>query len=832
MEEKEDKKEIKAPKEEPLMSEKEITKSRFKYFFCLVGVLLVLILISIILLIILDKELPEGSKGANQVNNNKWEDSYKKAEEFVSKLSRTEKINLLFGTENMRFLHPLKREENELSHLCVGQIDPFKNDKVDFKGMCLQDGPAGVRYTEGTSVSWQSNLNLAATFNKTLLYEVGKSQGEENRIKGINTYLSPCVNIMRTPQAGRVWEAFGEDPYYSGVCASQMIKGIQDAGVIATIKHFVGNDQETYRHASSSNIDMSPLMDIYVEPFYRAIHDAKVGSVMSGYNAVNNTYCSENKVLLTDILRGILGFKGFVMSDWWAIYSDHPDNFNSGLDMNMPGGKGWGEYFGRKESFWSDLSKYVDEGKIPEERITESAIRIIATMYQMNQMENFPEINLYRDTLTEERIKLQRKAAAESQILLKNEDNILPLKNIRTIAVIGNDAQERDCVVDNDLQCKNETNDVQNGHIPLGYGSGTTTFKYLVSPLEGIKNAADKRGIKVIDSTKLEYINNEKGVHVSAHEYYDIGEDYARRADVAIVFVKADSGEEYAEVENTIGDRPDLDLWHGGNVLIEKVARANKNTIVVINAPAVVNLPWLDKVKAVIFSGFPGMESGNAIADILFGEVNPSAHLPFAWGGIDDYGTKIEHLANKSLINGKEFRYECRYDGVDSKGLMDDKPCHEKEQYNYTEGLYVGQRWFNKNNKKPTFPFGYGLTYTTFDYNNFKVSMNETGLTAEFTIKNSGSVSGSAVPMMFLTFPKNIGDYPEYIFKGFEKIELEPGETKTVSILADDHALSYFNVKQNKYVRVDKGKIKVYIGENGDPSQAKLMAEIDSKYEN
>ena len=171
--------------------------------------------------------------------------------------------------------------------------------------------------------------------------------------KGINAYLSPCVNIMRTPQAGRVWEAFGEDPFYSGVCASEMIKGIQDAGVIATIKHFVGNDQETYRHASSSNIDMSPLMDIYVEPFYRAIHDANVGAVMSCYNAVNNTYCSENKYLLTDILRGILDFKGFVMSDWWAIYSNHSDNINSGLDMNMPGGYKWGEYFGRNQSYWN-----------------------------------------------------------------------------------------------------------------------------------------------------------------------------------------------------------------------------------------------------------------------------------------------------------------------------------------------------------------------------------------------------------------------------------------------------------------------------------------------
>ena len=813
--------------EEPQMSEKEITKARFKYFFSLVGILLILIFISTILLIVLDKDLPtEESK----VNNNNWEDSLKKGEEFVSKLTRTEKVGLLYGTENMRFL--FLQNETEKKGLCVGQIDAFKNKKVNFKGMCLQDGPAGVRFAQGTSISWQANLNLACTFNKSLLYEVGKAQGEENKEKGINTFLSPCVNIMRTPQAGRVWEAFGEDPFYSGVCASQMIKGIQDAGVIATIKHFIGNDQETYRHSSSSNIEMAPLMDIYVEPFYRAIHDAKVGAVMASYNAINNVYSSENKFILTDVLRGILDFKGMVMSDWWAIYNNHSDNFNSGLDLNMPGGKRFGEYFGKKNSFWSCLEDYVDEGIIPEKRINESAERIISTMYQMNQMDNYPEVNLYKDTKTEERINLQRRAAAESQVLLKNEDNILPLKNVKKIAVIGNSAQDRDCLKDDDLQCKNETNQIQNGHIHLGYGSGTTTFNYTISPLKGIKEKAKEKEIEVVSSTRLIY-RNEKGVHVGAVEDFEYGEEIAKTADVAIVFAKADSGEEYAVVENTIGDRLDLDLWHGANELIEKVAKANPNTIVVINAPAVVNLPWLDKVKSVIFSGFGGAESGHAIADILFGEVNPSAHLPFVWGLLDDYPTKIDHLANLTLVDGKRTYQDIyRYEGVDSAGLIDNEPGHDKEQYNYTEGLYVGQRWFNKKGKKPIFPFGFGLTYTTFEYNNYKVSINKEGLTAEFTVKNTGTVNGSAVPMLFLTFPDYIGDYPKYIFKGFEKIELNPGEIKDVTIKADAHALSYFNVGENKYIRVDKGKIKVYIGENGDPLQAKLMAEIDGKYEN
>jgi beta-glucosidase len=506
--------------------------------------------------------------------------------------------------------------------------------------------------------------------------------------------------------------------------------------------------------------------------------------------------------------------------------------------MNMPGGYSWGEYFGRDKSYWSMLEKYDDQGILEKNRITESATRIIATMYQLNQMENFPDIHMFTDTKTDERKKLQRDAATESQILLKNEDDILPLKDIKTIAVIGNAAFERDCINENDFGCVNETNLVVNGHIPLGYGSGTTDFSYLITPLQGIEEIAKKKGIEVLSSGKLIYKdeirkirNEDKTVHVSAKEDIESGVEIAKKADAAIVFVKADSGEEYLVVESSIGDRIHLDAWHEGNELIESIAKVNKNIIVVINAPAVINVPWLDKVKAVVFSGFSGAESGHAIADILFGEVYPSGHLPYAWGGIDDYGTKITHLVNYSICEtGQTYANEYRYEGIDSAGRKDDRPGHEKEQYDYTEGLYVGQRWFNKQKKKPIFPFGFGLTFTKFEYSELKVSLNKDGLTAEFKVKNVGKVTGQAVPMMFLTFPDSVKDYPEHIFKGFDKVELKSGEEKTIKIVADDHALSYFNVEQNKYVRVKDGIIKVFIAENGDPDQVKLKSEIDSKF--
>ena len=672
------------------------------------------------------------------------------------------------------------------------------------------------------------------------MYKIGKAQGEENRQKGINVILGPCVNMMRNPKAGRVWEAFGDDPYYTGICSSQIVKGIQDSGVIACLKHYVGNDQETYRAASSSNIQMNALMDIYIEPFYRVIHDAEVGSIMAAYNAVNNSYCYENKFLLTDILRGILNFRGFVMTDWWSIHNDDPINLNSGIDMNMPGGKYSGflnETVGRDKSYWSNLEKQIKENKVKEERINEAATRIIAAMYQMNQMENFPNVNMFYPTNTEEKKKLQRKVATESQVLLKN-DGILPLKikNISKLAVIGNDAFDRDCEPDNLPDCLNKTNKVVNGHVPLGYGSGAIDFGYLVTPLEGITNLAKKYNIKVLSSGKLIYKDKKKlknVVHISAEEDIEKGVSVAKEADVVIVFAKAISGEGNTRVENTIGDRGNLDLLHNANKLIEKIAEVNKNIIVVINAPATVNLPWIDKVKAVIFSGFPGSESGNAIADILFGEVNPSGHLPFVWGKDEQYAGQIEFLENITIINkatGKTWRDIYRYIGIDCYANPDNRPGHDKEQYNYTEGLYIGQRWFNKLNIKPLFPFGFGLSYTTFEYSDLNITMDINGLTAKFKIKNTGLITGKAVSMMFLTFPDNIGDYPPYILKGFEKIEIKSGQTEIIKIIADEHALSYFSIEKNKYIRVNNGIIKVAISDNGDPSQAKLSGEIDAKY--
>jgi beta-glucosidase len=468
-------------------------------------------------------------------------------------------------------------------------------------------------------------------------------------------------------------------------------------------------------------------------------------------------------------------------------------------------------------------------------------------MYKMDQMNNYPEVNIFKQTNTTERKALQRKIATESQVLLKN-DGILPLdtSKISKIAVIGNDAFERDCLPDGLPQCLNDTNAVINGHVPLGYGSGVTNFGYLITPLEGITNLAKEYNIDVVSSGKLFYEDEDITLsdgtktkkHVDAKEDVEEGAKIAKDSDVAIVFAKATSGEEFVAIRQSIGDRRDLDLWYNANELIEEVAKANENTIVVINAPATVNLPWLDKVRAVIFSGFPGSESGNAVADIIFGKENPSGHLPFVWGEEKDYSAQIPELENLTVINktsGETYKDIYRYDTVDCYANPDNKPGHDKEQIDYTEGLYIGQRWFNKNNKKAIFPFGYGLSYTTFEFDkdkNISASMTKEGLKIKFDMKNVGDVEGEAVPMVFLKFPDDIeaqDGYPDKLFKGFDKKLIKPGESKEFEILVDDHALSYFNAFSQKFDRPNNGVYTVFVGFDAKDYN-ELSIEVDAKY--
>jgi len=695
-----------------------------------------------------------------------WEEADAKAREWCADLTNEEKIALTTGRENM-------------NGVCVGSIDPI--ERKGFKGICLQDGPAGVRFAKGTATSWQASINTAATFDRELLRKVGEAQGEEFYKRGINFALGPAMGIQRCPAAGRIWESYGEDPFLVAQCGLEVVKGIQSKGVVATSKHFVGNDQENNRGTSTSNIPEQALWEVYIEPFYRAVIDGESNSVMSSYNAINGTYSVQNERLLTDYLKGKLGFQGAVISDWWSIF-DVERSFKAGMDMNMPGGKYWGpDYIG--DSFWGPhIQEAIDAGVFPQERLDDAALRIIRTLFKAGQMEDYPDVDLYVDTLTEENIALNRKVGADSNVLLKNDNAILPIKGVKKIAVIGKDAMPANLC--DDMKCAN-------GTLALGWGSGTTDFKYVIDPLSAITERAKQDNVEVVSYGE----DDAEG-----------GAAAAKDADLAVVFVQADSGEEYITVEGNAGDRLNLDLWHNGNELIDAVASVNENTIVVIHAPGPVNVPFLDKVKGIVFAGMPGQETGHAIADVLFGDVNPSGHLPYTWAPREDYPTDV--------------KYEPEYpDGSYEKMTV----------YDYDEGLFVGYRWFDKQGIEPTFPFGYGLSYTSFEFQDLEGDMEDDGLHVTLTVTNTGDVAGAAVPMIFLSFPDVVKDYPVRLFKGFDKVILQPGESKEVTILIDNHDLSYFDVEAMDYVKPEEGEYTIYAGYNARdlPLKTSVLANGD-----
>ena len=737
-----------------------------------------------------------------------WEDAKNKAKLFLQNFSLKEKISLMYGSA----MNPMKR--------CVGQIDPIKNGlfkSIKFNGIKFDDGPTGPRFQKGLTNSWPAPINLSATFNRKLIYEVGKAQGYDFYHIGANVALTPCINMLRVPQGGRIFEGYGENPFLTGELASELIKGIQSNGVIACAKHFIGNEQEKYRCASNSIIDERTLMEIYAEPFYKVIKKGDVGCIMSSYNAVNGTYLFKNK-LMKDILKEKFGFNGFIISDWFSVYDDSPDSINNGLDINMPGTISKIPIIGGftfNSSFWSKIPKYIEQNLIKEERINDSAERIISTMFKFDQIEYFPQKEYFsKNFITEESKRLNRKVAAESNILLKNEDTILPinLKKIEEqnkkykIAVLGIDAFKGSFYgQEPSFKVYIYPKITVDGHLTNGYGSGTTSYKYVISPLEGIKSKIEKyKNIELIPYAKLDKEGNED---------IETSKKISQECDLVMIFVHSISGEGYIKIANSFGDRKDLDVLHNGNKLIEEISEINKNVVVVINSPGPVNMDWRDKVKGIIFGGFAGQESGNGIADVLFGDVNPSGHLPFVIGKKEQYPAEIKDIQE--------------YDTMGS--TLNVKLLEFKDNVKYDEGLFIGQYWFDLKNEIPTYYFGYGLSYTQFEFSNLECNFDKQikKLEAKFKIKNIGNYDGSTVAFLYLTFPLEVENYPIRVLKGFDKYYLKINEEKECSIIVEEHDLSFYDVNSKDYIMPKKGSYTVFVGQSSNIKDLSLTQEVN-----
>ncbi|KAK0702975.1 glycoside hydrolase family 3 protein [Lasiosphaeria miniovina] len=833
-----------------------------------------------------------------------WAASYEKAAKMVERMTLAEKVNVTTGT-------------GWQMGLAVGTNAPAVY--VGFPQLQLQDGPLGIRFADNIT-AFPAGITVGATWNRKLMYARGKAHANEAHRKGINVLLGPCVGPLgRMPAGGRNWEGFGADPYLQGIAGAETVKGIQSEGVMATIKHFVANEQEHFRqpwewglpHAVSSNMDDRTLHELYAWPFGDAVK-AGVASVMCSYNQVNNSYSCGNSKLLNGILKDELGFQGFVMSDWLAQRSGVSTAL-AGLDMTMPGdGLDWA----KGKSLWGpELSRAVLNGSVPLERLNDMVTRIVAAWYQLGQDDEikFPrkppnfsswtndrlgflahgspstqdlvEVNKFLDVQSNHS-SIARQVAAEGTVLLKN-DNLLPISprglgdaNLKRrrdvveratgkrhtgkfkVGVFGEDAGPGS----GPNHCKDRG--CNQGTLGSGWGSGAVEFPYLVTPIETLRSRFDKSEVEL-----HEYLSNKLPM---------AGSDQAALNDLelCIVFANADSGEGFTKWNDVSGDRPNLNLQKGGDDLILDVASkcgsGHGQVVVVIHAvgPVLVE-KWIElpNVNAVLLANLPGEESGNALADVLFGDINPSGHLPYTIGkSLKDYG------------KGGQVLYR-------PKGAI--------PQQDFTEGLYIDYRYFDKHSIEPRFDFGFGLSYTTFEVKNAQVTplksksplpasrptpaakpptysdqippasevlfpaglraleryvypylksvdaivtgpypypdgyetkqplsgaggdeggnpdLWETYVSVAVDVENVGPRAGSAVPQLYLVYPAREGvDFPVRVLRGFDKIYLRPGESRTVDFNITRRDLSYWDVQKQNWVMVTEGEYQFQVGQS------------------
>ncbi|GAB5585921.1 hypothetical protein Unana1_00821 [Umbelopsis nana] len=667
-----------------------------------------------------------------------WTAAYAKAKKDVAVLSLEQKASTATGTGWMK-------------GPCVDNTALIGN--ISFPGLCLQDSPLGVRFAYNVT-GGITGVNTAASFDKALASQRGNDMGVEFREKGVNVQLGPDMNMARVPNAGRNWEGFGEDPYLTGVMGALTIQGMYP---IATAKHYIANKQQQLRMSSSSNVDDRTLHEVYVWPFARAV-EAGVASIMCSYNKINGVYACENDDTLNRILKEELGFQGFIQSDWAATMSGVPSALG-GLDMTMPGDIAFGSntystYFG------ANLAEAVKNGSVPLSRVDDMATRILASWYKLVQENNYPTIGVnfvnqtdapFRNVQHNHKETI-RVIVAASTILLNNDGAVLPLKSPKSIGIIGSDGGPSPGNF-GPTDCADHACDV-----------GAAWFPYLIDPYQGIKSHAPS-------STMFK----------ASFDDYDLATaaSIAKSVDTPIVFVNADSGEGYISVgNNPLGDRANLSLWHGGDALINAVADANPNTIVVIHTVGAVLMPWLNKVKAVVNAGLPGQESGNSLADVLFGDVNPSGRLPYTMAKqTSDYPALAVNAA----------------------------------EINYTEGLLIGHRWFDAKNIEPLFPFGHGLSYTTFGYAGLKIKQSAAKVTVTATIHNTGKVDGAEVPQLYVEFPEAAQEPPK-VLRGFEKVMIKAGRSTKVSFAVDvAKELSIWDTNASKWKNVH-GSYQVYVG--------------------
>ncbi|KAK0641846.1 glycosyl hydrolase family 3 N terminal domain-containing protein [Cercophora newfieldiana] len=685
-----------------------------------------------------------------------WAAAHSKAAAALSKLSQNDKVNIVTGVGWDK-------------GPCVGNT--ARINAINYPQLCLQDGPLGIRFGTGVN-AFTPGIQAGSTWDVELIRQRGQYIAAEAKGCGVHVLLGPAPGALgKIPNAGRNWEGFGADPYLQGVAAAVTIEAIQSQGVQAAVKHYIANEQERNRETMSSNVDDRTLHELYLWPFADSVH-ANVASVMCSYNKVNGTWACENDKIMNGILKTELGFPGYVVSDWNAQHSTNAAAIN-GLDMTMPGS----DFNGRNVLWGSALNQAVSSNQVPKARLDDMVKRILAAWYLLKQDSSYPGINLKANVQSNHKENI-RAVARDGIVLLKNS-GILPLSKPKKIALIGSAAvvnpKGRNACVDRGCN---------DGALGMGWGSGTVEYPYFVAPYDAINERARSDGTTV----SLQSSDSTSGVS-----------NVVSGADVAIVIITANSGEGYITVQGAAGDRQNLDPWHNGNQLVQAVAQASQNVIVVVHSTGPIVLETiqaLPNVKAIVWAGLPSQENGNALVDILYGVVSPNGKLPYTIGkSQSDYGT--------SVVTGND---------------------------DFREGLYVDYRHFDSKNIAPRYEFGFGLSYTNFTYSDITIDSTaksgaatgktipggredlfEAIATVTASITNSGGVEGAEVAQLYISLPSSAPAAPPKQLRGFDKIKLKPGAKGTVTFNLRRKDLSYWDVRVQNWV-VPAGSFGVSVG--------------------
>ncbi len=663
-----------------------------------------------------------------------------KAKEIVGKLTLEQKVSLMAGN-----IDATSMKESEIMELVLGteegahyNLHPYEAgglDEYDVPPMKFVDGPRGVVCGNNQSTCFPVSMARGATFNPALEEEIGHAIGQEVRAFGGNLFAGVCINLPYNPGWGRSQETYGEETYQIGRMGASLVKGVQSEDVMACVKHFAFNDMENARFKVSVTCDQRTEQEVYL-PHFKDCVDAGCASIMSSYNRYNGVQCGHHKYLLSQVLKKEWGFDGFVMSDFcWGVL-DTVEAANGGQDMEML----WTQYFGNR------LVQAVKDGFVPESRIDDAAVRIVRTILAFDKDHKEYDMSVVG---CKEHTELAKRAAEEAITLVKNE-NVLPLdKGIKKIAVVGKLADE---------------------NVIGDQGSSWVRPPYVITPLQGIKKAVPSAEILYSDGSNLDEVKKiaeeaDAVIYVVGYNHDDEGE-----------FISTDTTDNYTGAIG--GDRKKSLGLHDEDVkLLQETGEVNpKSVVVLIGGNMIMMTKWIDKVNSVLMAYYPGMEGGTALAEILFGDVNPSGKLPF-------------------VVPVSE----------------DDLPHVDWEATDQYYEYYHGYTRLDKNGVKPLIPYGFGLSYTTFKFEEATAKVEGDELITTVKVTNTGSRDGAEVIQLYVGFENSAVDRPVRQLRGFEKVFLKAGESQVVTVKTPLDKLKWYNPVYREW-QLEKMEYKIYLG--------------------